>query len=176
MPAMAQDHPFAALAWLVCCFAIAWTGYKGTIWRIGHRRIGRFLGNTVGVTGYLLGLFGAGILWPTLFESHGRYGATQDSSWWTWPRTFSAAAAFGVICGAVLTWARRLETYRYDAARLRPWLDDDDLEMKALAEAEGDIDTCRELADELRAEAERRRVPLPQDLKDFVQRHEKQRT
>jgi hypothetical protein len=167
-----MDHPFAALAWVACCFAMAWTGYRATIWRIGHRPIGRFLGNTVGATGYLLGLLGASILWPTLFENHGRYAATQDPSWWTWPRAISAAAVLGAIVGAVLTSVRRLETYRHDAALLRPWLDETDLEMKALAEAEGDTETCRELANELRAEAERRRVPLPQDLKEFVQRHE----
>jgi hypothetical protein len=169
-----MDHPLTALGWVVCCFAIAWTGYRRTIWRIGHLRAGRFLGNTIGVSGYLLGLFGAGILWPTLFESGGRYAATQDASWWTWSRAFSAASVVGVIGGATLTWLRRPKSYRYDAARLRPWLDDVDLEMKALAEAEGDTETCRELAAELRAEAERRRAPLPQDLMDFVQRYEKQ--
>jgi hypothetical protein len=169
-----MDHPFAAFAWTGCCLAMGWVGYRRIIWRIGHRRAGRLLGNTVAATGYMLGFSGACVLWPTLSEGGSRYVDINDALWWTWPRAFAAAAIMGAIYGAGITWGRRLDTYRYQAARLRPWLDDVDLEMKVLAEAEGDVETCRWLAAKLRAEAARRREPLPRDLKQFVQRYDEQ--
>jgi len=169
-----MNHPLAALGWIVCCFGIAWIGYRRVVWRLGHRRVGRWLGNTVAATGYALGPSGASVLWPSIVEGGSRYVGTDDALCWTWPRAFATAGVMGIIWGAGLTWGRRIETYRYQAAGLWPWLDDADHEMKGLAEAEGDLETCRWLAAKLRAEAARRREPLPRDLEHFVQRYDEQ--
>ena len=164
-----KDHPIVAVIWAGACITMGFAGYRWIVRRIGRRAIGRVFANIVLMIGWMLGVFGMGVLWPSAG------GNSRTEGWglerWTWPRAFAVSLVVGVVTGLLLTWVRRLESYGVDIPGNEPWLDSPEIEDILAGESRAGPEACRQLVSSLLHESRQRQQPIPPRLKAFVERY-----